>query len=70
MRVAGARARVDRVADGGAAEAQRVVDRAGHRRAWAASILASESELLSLRMSGIWPANLAAPASRKPSGAA
>ena len=30
----------------------------------------SESELLSLRMSGIWPAYLPATASRNPSGAA
>ena len=34
------------------------------------STLARLSELFSLRMSGICPANLAAPASKKPSGAA
>jgi len=34
------------------------------------SIFASVSELFSFRMSGTWPANLSATASRKPSGAA
>ena len=34
------------------------------------STLASVSELFSFKIVGMWPANLSAPASRKPSGAA
>jgi hypothetical protein len=69
MLVALPRARVDRVADGAqprrsASSTEPVI--AEHGR----SIFASESLLLSFRMSGISPAYLSATASRKPSGAA
>ena len=59
---------IDREADRRAAEPQRVLDRAGAPPG--PSCAASELELLTLRMVGIAPAKVSAPASIMPSGAA